>query len=118
MVSDGKYGIACKIYNLDNLPEYIYKTDRSVIYCAYDMNGNRVRKSIVDGTDRFYFYGKGGSKEAVCLLPYSSDLTFNILGAGGDNIGQVRVKNDAVSGRYYYLKDHLYLPVDKLEALK
>jgi len=71
------------------------------------MNGKRVRKSLVGSTDRFYFYGKDGGAEAVCLLPYSSDLTYNILGNGNDNIGQVRVQNGSVSGRYYYLKDHL-----------
>ena len=52
-VANSKNGIAFEIYNLDNLLDYIYKADGSVIYCAYDMNGNRVRKSIVDSTDRF-----------------------------------------------------------------
>jgi RHS repeat-associated protein len=33
-------------------------------------------------------------------------LTYNILGGGGDNIGQVKVLNKATK-RYYYLKDHL-----------
>jgi len=39
-------------------------------------------------------------------VPYSSNLTYNILGAGGDNIGQVKVVNESPT-RFYYLKDHL-----------
>ena len=39
-------------------------------------------------------------------MPYSSNLTYNILGAGGDNIGQVKVVNESPT-RFYYLKDHL-----------
>jgi uncharacterized protein RhaS with RHS repeats len=41
------------------------------------------------------------------LGPNSTNLTFNILGAGNDNLGQVKVVNNSVTGRYYYLKDHL-----------
>ena len=32
--------------------------------------------------------------------------TYNILGAGGDNIGQLRTIGSTTT-RYYYLKDHL-----------
>jgi RHS repeat-associated protein len=35
-----------------------------------------------------------------------SNFTYNTLGAGGDNIGQVKVISE-VPVRYYYLKDHL-----------
>jgi len=77
------------------------------LYFSYNITSNRVSKSVVGGIDRFYFYDKNGRAKAGCLLPYSSDLTYNILGNGGDNIGQVRVRKGVVSVGYYYLKDHL-----------
>jgi RHS repeat-associated protein len=39
-------------------------------------------------------------------VAHGSNLIYNILGAGGDNIGQVKVVS-ASPTRYYYLKDHL-----------
>ena len=55
------------------------------------MKGNRTRKTVDGSTDRFYFNSISGTTDAVCLFPYSSNLTYNILGAGRDNIGQVKV---------------------------
>ncbi len=89
------------------LPVTIYLTNGTQLWYENDINGNRVRTSAEGSSNNFYFDGAGGQTEAVCLLPYSSNLTYNILGSGGDNIGQVKVLNGAVSGRYYYLKDHL-----------
>ena len=71
-------------------------------FCRY----NRIRKQN-DTADEIYVLGADGKTMVVCLVPYSSNLTYNMLGAGGDNIGQVRVQNTSVTGRYYYLKDHL-----------
>ena len=107
VISDSHRGIAFIIYDSDNLPVHIYKTNGESQFYNYDMNGNRTRKTITGQSDIFYFNGISGQTEAVCLVPYSSDLTYNILGAGGDNIGQVKVVNNSVTGRYYYLKDHL-----------
>ena len=47
-------------------------------------------------TYNFYFYEANASIEAICLLTYSDNLTYNILGAGGDNIGQVKEANVSV----------------------
>jgi len=110
ITSDPHNGIAFIIYDSDNLPVHVYKTDGEQLLYTYDMNGNRVRNTVVGGSadqDHHYFRDYDGSTEAVCLYPYSSNLTYNILGAGGDNIGQVKVVNNSVTGRYYYLKDHL-----------
>ena len=90
----------------DNLPVRIYKSNgggQFNTFIPYDMDGNRTRKTVNGSTDRFYFNGIDGKTEAVCLLPYSSDLTYNIWG-NEDNIGQVKVLNNYVTGRYYYLK--------------
>ena len=106
VIGDSHRGILFAIYDADNLPVWIYKTNGESQYYTYDLNGNRIRKTIAGSTDRFYFNGIDGKTEAVCLLPYSSNLTYNIWG-NNDNIGQVRVQNNSVTGRYYYLKDHL-----------
>ena len=107
VTSDSYRSIAFIIYDSDNLPVRIYKTTGESQFYNYDMNGNRTRKTVDGSTDRFYFNDIDGKTFALCLLPYSSNLTYNILGAGGDNIGQVKVVNNSVTGRYYYLKDHL-----------
>ena len=113
VLSDSYRGIVFIIYDSDNLPIRIYKTSRENQFCtevypAYsgNMNGNRTRKTVTGSTDRFYFNGIDGKTEALCLMPYSSDFTYNV-GGNNDNIGQVKVQNNSVIGRYYYLKDHL-----------
>ena len=70
-----------------------------------DAYRRRVRKSIGSSNYNFYFRGANGKAEVVCHVPYSSDLTYNIWGNGG-NIGQVNVVSKSDT-RYYYLKDHL-----------
>ncbi len=82
-------------------------TSGQTLYYENDVFGRRTSTSDASGDYNSYYYGAGGNTEAVCLYPYSANLTYNILGAGGDNIGQVKVANGSVSGRYYYLKDHL-----------
>jgi RHS repeat-associated protein len=86
----------------------MYKTDGTQINCEYDVNGSRVRNTIQgsNGSDNFYFNGADGKTEAVGLAAYDSNMVYNILGAGGDNIGQVKVAKKTTK-RYYYLKDHL-----------
>ncbi len=106
VIGDTHKGILFAIYDADNLPVRIYKSNGESQFYTYDMNGNRTRKTVNGSIDRFYFNGIDGKTEAVCLLPYSSDLTYNIWG-NEDNIGQVKVVNNYVTGRYYYLKDHL-----------
>ena len=106
VLSDSYRGIVFIIYDSDNLPIRIYKTSGENQFYTYDMNGNRTRKTVTGSTDRFYFNGIDGKTEALCLMPYSSDFTYNIWG-NNDNIGQVKVQNNSVIGRYYYLKDHL-----------
>ena len=46
-------GILFIIYNSDNLPERIYKTGGECQYYTYDMNGNRIRKTVVNQSDMF-----------------------------------------------------------------
>ena len=106
VLSDSYRGIVFIIYDSDNLPIRIYKTSGENQFYTYDMNGNRTRKTVTGSIDRFYFNGIDGKTEALCLMPYSSDFTYNIWG-NNDNIGQVKVQNNSVIGRYYYLKDHL-----------
>jgi RHS repeat-associated protein len=84
----------------------VYKTDGTQINFEYDVNGSRVRNTVSGSSDNFYFNGADGKTEVVCLSASSTNLTYNILGGGGDNIGQVNVLNKATK-RYYYLKDHL-----------
>jgi hypothetical protein len=84
----------------------MYTTSGTQINCEYDVNGNRVRNTISGTSDNFYFNGADGKTEAVSLVAHGSNLIYNILGAGGDNLGQVKVVS-ASPTRYYYLKDHL-----------
>jgi RHS repeat-associated protein len=88
------------------MPVSEYLTSGTQLIYENDVNGNRVRNTISGISDNFYFNGADGKTEAVCLAPYSDNLTYNIPGAGGDNIGQVKVVG-ANPTRYYYLKDHL-----------
>ncbi len=106
VISDSREGIGFILYNPDNMPVAIYFTNGQWINYEYDVNGNRTSARDASGSYNSYYYGAGGRQEAVCLLPYSSNLTYNILGAGGDNIGQVKVVSESPT-RYYYLKDHL-----------
>jgi RHS repeat-associated protein len=110
VTGDTHRGIAFIIYNINNLPGYVYKTDSTEQHYAYDPEGSRVQKWVKNNgsyTYTYYFNGQEGNTYAVCLGPNSANLTFNILGAGLDSIGQVKVESNSVTGRYYYLKDHL-----------
>ena len=102
---DTHRGIGFMIYDPDNLPVTAYLTNGEQLIYENDVNGNRVRNTISGSSDNYYFNGADGKTEAVALLPLSN-VTYNILGAGGDNIGQLRVINSNPA-RYYYLKDHL-----------
>jgi RHS repeat-associated protein len=102
---DSHRGIGFMIYDPDNLPVTAYLTNGEQLIYENDVNGNRVRNTISGSSDNYYFNGADGKTEAVALLPLSN-VTYNILGAGGDNIGQLRVINSNPA-RYYYLKDHL-----------
>jgi RHS repeat-associated protein len=106
VLSDTHRGIAYIIYNPDNLPVTMYTTGGTQINCEYDVNGSRVRNTVSGSTDNFYFNGADGKTEAVGLAVYDSNMVYNILGAGGDNIGQVKVAKKTTK-RYYYFKDHL-----------
>ena len=103
VTSDELREIAFIIYDIDNLPVTVYKTDEEQQY-SYDVSGNRVRKYVVGGTDNYYVSDYDGRTAAVLNAPSGSDFTYNIWGL--DNIGQARVINSAET-RYYYLKDHL-----------
>jgi RHS repeat-associated protein len=106
MLTDTHRGIGFIIYDANNLPVQAYLTNGQQLVYETDVYGNRVRNTISGTSDNFYFYGADGNTEVVCNLPYSSNLTYNILGAGDDNIGQVKVVSQSPT-RYYYLKDHL-----------
>jgi RHS repeat-associated protein len=106
MLTDTHRGIGFIIYDANNLPVQAYLTNGQQLVYETDVYGNRVRNTISGTSDNFYFYGANGNTEVVCNLPYSSNLTYNILGNAGDNIGQVKVVSES-STRYYYLKDHL-----------
>ena len=54
----------------------------------------------------YYFNSPDGKTEAVSSVATGINSTYNILGAGGDNIGQLRTMGSTTT-RYYYLKDHL-----------
>ena len=43
---------------------------------------------------------------AVCFAVIQFYSAIQYMG-NNENIGQVRVQNNSVTGRYYYLKDHL-----------
>jgi RHS repeat-associated protein len=88
------------------LPVYAYLTNGQKLVYDNDVNGNRVRNTISGTSDNFYFNGADGKTEAVSLVAHGSNLIYNILGAGGDNIGQVKVAKKTTK-RYHYLKDHL-----------
>ncbi len=107
VISDTHRSIGFIQYDPNNMPISMFLTNGTKLYYENDIYGRRTSSSDASGNYNSYYYGVGGKTEAVCLLPYSSNLTYNILGSGGDNIGQVKVLNGAVSGRYYYLKDHL-----------
>ncbi len=83
----------------------MYLKNSTQLLFENDVFNFRIRNSVVNGSDNFYFNGFDGKTEAVCLSQYSSNLTYNIL-ANGENIGQVKVLSKAPT-RYYYLKDHL-----------
>ena len=80
--------------NIDNFGYYYWNS-------SYD-SGVWIPTGAYDASGDYnsYYYVAGGNTEAVCLYPYNANLTYNILGAGGDNIGQVKVANGSVSGRY------------------
>ncbi len=107
VISDSHRGISFIINSPDNMPLSVYMTNGQIEYYENDVYGRRTSVSDASGNYNSYYYGADGKTEAICLLPYSSNLTYNILGAGGDNIGQVKIANYSVTGRYYYLKDHL-----------
>jgi RHS repeat-associated protein len=88
------------------MPVQAYLTNGQQLVYDNDVNGNRVRNTISGTSDNFYFNGADGKTEAVSLVAHGSNLIYNILGAGGDNLGQVKVVS-ASPTRYYYLKDHL-----------
>jgi RHS repeat-associated protein len=106
--SDSHRGIGYIIYDPGNMPVQAYLTNGQQLVYDNDVNGNRVRNTIQgsNGGDNFYFNGADGKTEAVSLVAHGSNLIYNVLGAGGDNIGQVKVVS-ASPTRYYYLKDHL-----------
>jgi RHS repeat-associated protein len=64
----------------------------------------RVKNSIAGGSDDFYFNGADGRTEVINLA--ANNFTYNILGAGGDNIGQLKVQSESPES-FFYLKDHL-----------
>lgn len=105
VVSDSHSNIAFEIYDIDNHPVTVYKTNGDVIQYGYDANGNRMQK-LVNSTYTFYINGKDGETETVNLEPYSQDVIYNIL-ANGENIGQVKFSYPSTYSHYYYLKDHL-----------
>jgi RHS repeat-associated protein len=103
---DSHRGIGYIIYDPSNMPVQAYLTNGQQLVYDNDVNGSRVRNTVSGSSDNFYFNGVDGKTEVVCLSASSTNLTYNILGGGGDNIGQVKVLNKATK-RYYYLKDHL-----------
>lgn len=106
VISDSRNGIAFIIYNVDNEPLTVYKTNGSVYWFNYDVDGTRVGKNMGGGTYYvFYANGPDGKTEVADEVPYGENITIN-LWANGDNIGQVRNNSGSVS-HYYYLKDHL-----------
>ncbi len=105
VASDYHRNVYFIIYNSDNLPVSIYTNGQEQQY-SYDINGNRIRKYVVGSSDIYYFNSPDGKTEAVSSVATGINSTYNILGAGGDNIGQLRTIGSTTS-RYYYLKDHL-----------
>ena len=105
IISDSRDNIAFTIYDLDNLPVEQYKTDGTVINYGYDADGNRVMKQ--EGSEyNYYVRGKEGNTLAVFLDNTSNNVLINILGEGGDNLGQQMWSNWGLT-HYFYLKDHL-----------
>ena len=102
MLQDLGRGIAFVVYDINNLPVTVYRTDNSQCQYSYDAGGNRFRK--YDGVVYTnYVNGADGNTEAITTsnLPTT---TYTLWGA--DNIGKV-IRNGTALTRYYYLKDHL-----------
>jgi RHS repeat-associated protein len=104
MTSDSRSGISYIVYDMNNLPIDIYKTNGDHYICSYGVDGNRVRKSKIGGTETFYVNGPDGTTEAVQNGVSNSNYTYNII--GNENIGQAYRVPSGIT-RYYYLKDHL-----------
>ncbi len=104
MLQDLGNQIAFVIYDINNLPVTVYKSDnnRTQWQYFYDTDGNRFRK--YDGiVYTSYVNGADGNTEALTQsnLPTT---TYNLWGS--DNVGKV-IRGSTGLTRYYYLKDHL-----------
>jgi RHS repeat-associated protein len=91
------------IYDINNLPEMIYKLNGTQQTYANDVSGARVWK-IANGSSTYYLNNASGQTELVQTGNNNNAHTFSIY--GNDNIGQVK-RSGTTLARYYYLKDHL-----------
>ena len=89
-------------YGWRNLPTRVTANGSMVRY-AYDANGNRVKKQLVDEENRWHttWYVRGADGQTVAAYNGGGLLFLNIL-AGGEIIG-----NLAGDERRYFVKDHL-----------
>ena len=98
---DSQNGIGFTIYNVNNLPVTVYKTNGPNITYSYDANNSRIYNSY---SNKSYVQGADGNTEAIVDISGPQLMTHNILGNG--NIGKI-ARNGGTLSRFYYLKDHL-----------
>lgn len=107
VIKDPSHDVEFALYNTNNLPVRICKTDGTIINYTYDTNGNRVY-SEWDGANYpyYYFYGSDGQLELrkTFFGPVTVEYIHNIM--GNDLIGTYDIVG-AQKQHTYFLKDHL-----------
>jgi len=93
MTSDSYRGLSIILYNTQNLPEQITKSNGNIVRYWYDANGNRLRKQeqASNGSilmDETYVLGIDGQTEAVYNTTTGA-LKFWNINAGGQMIGRI-----------------------------
>ncbi len=103
--ADASRGVALVVYDMNNLPVSEYLTNGTLIQYAYDASGMRVQKIVGAGSPVWYVGGADGKTDVV-YNGSTSNPCYNLFGAGGGLIGQVKRSGTSLS-RQYHLKDHL-----------
>lgn len=103
MIQDLEKGIGYVLYDINNLPIRVCKTNGDVIDYIYDSRGERAKK-IAANFSTWYINGVGSKTSFIKTSNINDSYTVNLY--GNDAIGQARVVG-GVPIRYYYLKDHL-----------
>jgi RHS repeat-associated protein len=95
--------VAFMLYDINNLPVSLFKTNGVVISYWYDQSGQRVKKTV-GNTTTCYTLGAAGEPFAVTDPAYSTKPTYYVHGL--DLVGRVDRDGYGLTGNYF-LKDHL-----------